>query len=226
MQLHKKRLFMSLINVKTNIDGVDYEVGGIGQIGPAYIFVKDKRINTIEKGVGKRFAVLEYDKAQIAMVKRVGAIPVPSDVSDFVAKFNKGQADMVGAPAYAYKPLEIEKGLGQTGAMVDFPVLNVTADLIFNTAKFPMGFGERSRTWFIKQLPRQFAMVKRLEDGIPAKYRIDLSKEEREKYQKLLRDGRIELTKQGIYDASMMSVLKRARCSVDRTNFECSLGGE
>ena len=69
-------------------------------------------------------------------------------------------------------------------------------------------------------------MVKRLEEGIPAKYRIDLSKEEREKYQKLLRDGRIELTKQGIYDASMMSVLKRARCSVDRTNFECSLGGE
>lgn len=212
--------------LKTNIDGVDYEVGGIGQIGPAYIFVKDKRINTIEKGVGKRFAVLEYDKAQIAMVKRVGAIPVPSDVSDFVAKFNKGQADMVGAPAYAYKPLEIEKGLGQTGAMVDFPVLNVTADLIFNTAKFPVGFGEHSRTWFIKQLPRQFAMVKRFEADIPAKYRISLSKDEREKYQKLLREGRIELTKQGIYDANMMSVLKRARCAVDRTNFECSLGGE
>ena len=51
-------------------------------------------------------------------------------------------------------------------------------------------------------------------------------KEEKEKYQKLLRDGRIELTKQGIYDASMMTVLKKARCTVERTNFECSLGGE
>ena len=86
--------------------------------------------------------------------------------------------------------------------------------------------GVQSRDWFIKQLPRQFAMVKRLEEGIPAKYRMQLSKEEKEKYQKLLRDGRIELTKQGIYDASMMTVLKKARCTVERTNFECSLGGE
>ncbi|MDI9722305.1 hypothetical protein QM294_16275, partial [Acinetobacter junii] len=26
--------------------------------------------------------------------------------------------------------------------------------------------------------------------------------------------------------STMMSVLKRARCTVERTNFECSLGGE
>lgn len=212
--------------LRSNIEGVEYEVGGIGQIGPAYIFVKDRSINTIEKGAGKKFAVLEYDKAQIAMVKRVGAIPVPSDISDFVAKFNKGQVDMVGAPAYAFKPLEMEKGLGANGAMFNFPVLNVTADLIFNMEKFPENFGTQSRAWFIKQLPRQFMTVKRLEDGIPSKYRMVLSKEEKEKYQKLLREGRIELTKQGVYDSTMMSVLKKARCSVDRTNFECSIGGE
>ena len=183
-------------------------------------------MNTIEKATGKKFAVLEYDKAQIVMVKRVGATPVLSDVSDFVSKFNKGQVEMVGAPAYAFKPLEMDKGLGANGALFNFPVLNVTADLIFNTEKFPSNLGVQSRDWFIKQLPRQFAMVKRLEEGIPAKYRMQLSKEEKEKYQKLLRDGRIELTKQGIYDASMMTVLKKARCTVERTNFECSLGGE
>ncbi len=212
--------------LKTSIDNVQYEVGGIGQIGPAYIFVKDRNINTLEKATGKKFAVLEYDKAQIAMVKRVGATPVLSDVSDFVSRFNKGQVEMVGAPAYAFKPLEMDKGLGANGALFNFPVLNVTADLIFNTEKFPSNLGVQSRDWFIKQLPRQFAMVKRLEEGIPAKYRMQLSKEEKEKYQKLLRDGRIELTKQGIYDASMMTVLKKARCTVERTNFECSLGGE
>ena len=69
-------------------------------------------------------------------------------------------------------------------------------------------------------------MVKRLEEGIPAKYRLNLSKADTEKYQKLLRDGRMDLTRQGIYDPTMMSVLKRARCTVDRTNFECSLAGE
>ncbi len=50
--------------------------------------------------------------------------------------------------------------------------------------------------------------------------------EDKEKYQRLLRDGRIDLTKQGVYDPGMMRVLKKARCTVERTNFECSLGGE
>ena len=212
--------------LKTTIDGEEIEIGGIGQIGPAYIFVNDRAINTIEKGRGKKFAVLSYDKAQIAMVERVGAIPVPSDISNFVKKFNTGEVPMVGAPAYAFKPLEMEKGLGTKGALMNFPVLNVTADLVYRSQKFPAAFGNESRAWFIKQLPRQFNMIKRLEESIPAKYHMNLSKADTEKYQKLLRDGRMDLTKQGVYDPTMMSVLKRARCTVDRTNFECSLSGE
>ena len=212
--------------LRTTIDGEEMEIGGIGQIGPAYIFVNDRAINTIEKGRGKKFAVLAYDKAQIAMVERVGAIPVPSDISNFIRKFNTGEVPMVGAPAYAFKPLEMEKCLGSKGAIFNFPVLNVTADLVFRSTKFPTTFGDSSRAWFVKQLPRQFNMVKRLEEGIPAKYRLQLDKAEIERYQKLLRDGRMELTKQGVYDPTMMSVLKRARCTVDRTNFECSLAGE
>lgn len=42
----------------------------------------------------------------------------------------------------------------------------------------------------------------------------------------MLRDGRMDLTKRGIYDAGMMSVLKKARCSVDKANFECSMHSE
>ena len=52
---------------------------------------------------------------------------------------------MVAAPAYAYKPLEIEKGLGSKGAMLNFPVVNVTADLIVRPERFPAQFGEQSR---------------------------------------------------------------------------------
>jgi hypothetical protein len=70
------------------------------------------------------------------MVQRVGAQAVISDVSNFVAKFNNGQVDMVGAPAYAYKPLEIYKGLGTNGAMFNFPVLQVTADFVIRPDQF------------------------------------------------------------------------------------------
>lgn len=69
-------------------------------------------------------------------------------------------------------------------------------------------------------------MISRLEAGIPSKLKMNLTPEDKTKYQKLLREGRMDMTKRGIYDASMMSVLKKARCSVDKANFECSLGGE
>ncbi|MDH1520280.1 DUF6091 family protein [Acinetobacter johnsonii] len=210
----------------TTLQGENYEVAGIGLIGSAYIFVKDRSLNTIEKAQGKKFAILHYDRAQRVMVERVGAVPVMSDISNFIKKFNTGEVDVVAAPAYAYKPLEIEKGLGSKGAMLNFPVVNVTADLIVRPERFPAQFGEQSRQWFLQKIPQSFAMVQRLEAAIPSKIQMQLSKEDKEKYQRLLREGRIDLTKQGVYDPGMMRVLKKARCTVERTNFECSLGGE
>lgn len=210
----------------TTLQGENYEVAGIGLIGSAYIFVKDRSLNTIEKAQGKKFAILHYDRAQQVMVERVGAVPVMSDISNFIKKFNTGEVDVVAAPAYAYKPLEIEKGLGSKGAMLNFPVVNVTADLIVRPERFPAQFGEQSRQWFLQKIPQSFVMVQRLEAAIPSKIKMQLSKEDKEKYQRLLREGRIDLTKQGVYDPGMMRVLKKARCTVERTNFECSLGGE
>ena len=209
-----------------DLKGNKYEIAGVAPIGSAYIFVRDRAIDSIEKASGKKFAVLGYDDAQKIMVQRVGAQAELSDVSNFVNKFNNGQVDMVGAPAYAYKPLEIYKGLGTKGAMMNFPVLHVTADMVLRADKFPDGFGQKSRDWFAKQLPKTFNMVKRLENEIPAKYKMDLKPEDKLKYQKLLREGRMDLTKRGIYDASMMTILKKARCQADKTNFECSLPGE
>lgn len=203
-----------------------FEVAGIVQIGTAYIFVRDRAINKIEQVKDKKFAVLHYDYAQKVMVNRIEAVPVMSEISNFIRRFNQGEVDIVAAPAYAFKPLELSKGLGNKGAMIKFPVVNVTADLIIRPNKFPDKFAAQSRAWFIKQLPKTIATVKRMEAEIPAKYTLNLSREDYTSYQKILRDGRIDLTNQGIYDPNMMRVLKRARCTVERTNFECSLGGE
>ncbi|MFW2083701.1 putative solute-binding protein [Acinetobacter guillouiae] len=207
-------------------NGVKYELAMITPIGIAYIFVKDRAMNTLEKGKGKKFAYLHYDLAQKVAVERVGAIGVPSDIFNFVKKFNDGEVDAIASPAYAYKPLEIYKGLGSNGAMFTYPVVNVTADLIIKPEQFPEGFGIKSREWAVKKLPSSFKKIEKMEAEIPAKYKLNVSKDDALRYQKLLREGRIELTKRGVYDPVMMSVLKKARCTVDRTNFECSLAGE
>lgn len=210
----------------STIKGEKYEVAAISPLGIAYIFVRDKNMNTIEKGIGKKFAYLHYDVAQKMAVERVGAVGIPSDISSFVRRFNNGEVDSIAAPGYAFKPLEIYKGLGNTGAMFTFPVVNVTGDLIIRQDKFPPDFGKNSRAWSLKQLPKTFNIIKRIEAEIPAKYKLNVSAEDKIRYQKLLRDGRIELTQRGIYDPAMMRVLKKARCTVERTNFECSLDGE
>ncbi|MDM1758796.1 MULTISPECIES: putative solute-binding protein [Acinetobacter] len=218
-----KRNDKRLISVK---NGIKYELAGISPLGMAYIFVRDRKIDSFEKAKGVKFAYLHYDIAQKAAVDRVGAIGVPSDLSNFVKRFNSGEVDSVPAPAYAFKPLEVYKGLGTKGAMFTYPVMHVTADIIIKADQFPNSFGSQSRAWSLKRLPKTFKLIERLEAEIPTKYKLNISKEDEIKYQKLLREVRIELTKQGVYDATMMSVLKRARCTVERTNFECSLTDE
>lgn len=208
----------------TTVAGEKFEVAGIIQVGLAYIFVRDKNIDTIEKAKGKKFAYLHYDQAQKTIVESINLVAVPSDISDFVKKFNSGQVDVIAAPAYAYKPLEINKGLAN-GGLFNFPVVNITGDVVIRPGKFPTNFGVKSRQWFVGKLPSNFSTIQRLEAGMDAR-RITLSNEDKIRYQKMLRDGRMNLTRQGVYDASMMNVLKRARCTVERTNFECSASGE
>lgn len=210
----------------TEMDGDKYEVAVIVQIGLAYVFVRDRNIDTIEKGKGKKFAYLHYDQAQKMIIERLQLVGVPSEISDFAKKFNQNQVDVIAAPAYAYKPLEIEKGISANGAMFNFPVVNLTGDIIIRPNKFPQGFGLKSRAWATQQLNKNFTNIARLESEIPTKYKRNLSADDKRRYQQMLRDGRIELTKLGVYDRTMMSVLKRARCTVERTNFECSLSGE
>jgi len=97
-----------------------YEVVGVIPVGDAYLLVNDRNINTVAKAAGKKIAVLDYDEAQKIMASQVGAQAVSSDITNFGAKFNNGQVDIIGAPAAAFKPLELYKGLGTKGAIVNY----------------------------------------------------------------------------------------------------------
>ena len=116
-----------------------YEVAGVTPMGSAYLFVNDRSINTLAKAAGKKIAVLDYDKAQARMVQRVGAQPVSADITTFGGMFNNGQVDIVGAPAIAFKPLELHKGLGSKGAITKFPILQVTGNIIIRQNKYTDG---------------------------------------------------------------------------------------
>ncbi|MEF9956144.1 MAG: putative solute-binding protein [Acinetobacter sp.] len=203
-----------------------YEVVGVVPIGDAYLLVNDRSINTVAKAAGKKIAVLDYDEAQKIMASQVGAQVVPSDITNFGAKFNNGQVDIIGAPAAAFKPLELQKGLGTKGAIVNYPILQVTGNLIIHPEKFPAGFGQKSREWVKSQLPRSLTILNKMKADIPQKYWMDVPASDKPGYQKLMRQARIDLTAKNIYDKRMMKLLWQFRCKEDAKNFECGLQDE
>jgi len=204
----------------------DYEIAGVVPLGSAFLLVNDRSINTLAKAAGKKIAVLDYDKAQAKLVQKVGAQPVSADVTTFGGKFNNGQVDIIGAPAIAFKPLELHKGLGTKGAIVRFPIAQITGNVIVRKSKFPEGYGQKSRDWVATQVPRAMGIIKKTEAEIPAKFWMDIPANDKIGYVKLMRESRIDLTKEGIYNKKMMSLLKKVRCQQDSSSFECALNDE
>ncbi len=199
----------------------EHEVAGQVPAGAAYPFLVDRRINSVEALSGKRIIALSYDPAQAAMIQRIKGIPVPATISDFHLKFNAGQVDMLAAPTLAYLPLELHKGLGSKGAITRFPLLIVTYQMIIRHAKFPPGFGQESRAFWSAQFDRTMQLIRRADASIPPHVWMDLDPQDNVRYTQLLRDARIQLAQQGLYDKRGLKVLKRIRCHVNPGDSEC-----
>lgn len=56
------KLLSSPMAAKNMVVG-PYEIAGLGTIGPAYLFVNDRSINTLAKAAGKKIGVFKYDEA-------------------------------------------------------------------------------------------------------------------------------------------------------------------
>ncbi|MBI3384467.1 MAG: hypothetical protein HY019_20915 [Aquabacterium sp.] len=204
----------------------EYEIGGIAPAGAAYPFVNDRKLSSIEALAGKRISAFDYDKAQAAMIQRIHAVPVSTDISNFHLKFNAGQLDMMAAPTMAYKPLELQKGMGSKGGVTRFPLLIVSYQMVFKRDKFPEGFGEKSREFWMSQFDRVLQIIRTADSTIPPMAWIDIEPEDAVKYTLLLRESRVQLAQQGLYDKRGLKVIKRIRCHVNPADPECATKSE
>lgn len=209
----------------------DYEVVGIIPLGAAYIMVNDRRIDTLPKAAGKKVAVMGFDATQKKLVQNVGAQPVTVDLTSVGGKFNNKEVDIMAAPAILFDPLELHKGMQDksgkvVGAIIRFPLVQVTGTLIMHRNKFPVGMGSVARELISKQLSPAFQFVDKTERDIPAKYWMELREAEKPGYLKIMREARLQMTKEGYYDAEMMRILKKVRCANNPSNYECALKEE
>lgn len=209
----------------------NYEIVGIIPMGAAYIMVNDRKINTLSKAAGKKIAVFDFDKSQAKMVQNIGAQPVSVDFSNVGGKFNNGQVDILAAPALAFEPLELYRGMTDAqgnarGAIIKFPLLQVTGVLMMYQNKFPDGLGPLIREFVAGQLAPAYQFVLETENEIPSKFWMDIPEADKPGYIAMMRTARIQMTKEGHYDKQMMRLLKTVRCKLEPTNYECSMDEE
>ncbi len=204
----------------------NYEVAGIMPLGAVFPMVNDRKISSVEGAAGKRIAAFDHDKAQAVMIQRIGAQPVSADVTTFATKFNNGAVDIIVAPALAYKPLELFRGIGTKGAVSRYPMMILSYQMIINRDKFPAGFGEKSRAYWLGNYDQALKTITASEKDIPANVWMDFTADDASRYTLMLREARIDIAQRGIYDKRGLKVLKRIRCNINPSDAECATQAE
>lgn len=210
-------------SIKEKMRSGSYEVYGVAPMGAAYLFVKDNTMTTVGDLAGKSISVMEYDVAQAKMAASVGMSPVLSDITNFAGRFNNHSVDISFAPLLAYRALELYKGLEPSGGIVDFVLGQLTLQLVVRHDKFSDDFGDWSRKYFFEHITdRAFGLIENSKKDVDAKWWITISGEDYERYEEMLRDARISLTKEGVYNADLMQLLRNLRCRLEADRAECS----
>ena len=201
----------------------EIEVAGLFPGGAVYLYVRDRNINSVSKLAGKRMATMNFDKAAQIMVQKVGASMINADVATFAGMFNNGAVDACYAPAFAFNALELYKGIGKTGGVIEYPLAQMTLQLLIHTDRFPEGFGAASRKLASQAFDAGKATAKKAEGTIPAASWVRIPDEDKAKYDQMFLDVRVELRdKHNVYDAKALKVLRKIRCRVDGTRAECA----
>ena len=205
----------------------DYQVVTVMPLGATYVMVNDRHIDSLDKAAGKKVAVIGIDKAQSKIVQKLGAQAVATDIYNFANLFNNGQVDIITAPALAFKPLELSKGLGEYGGIYRLPLTQMTGTILINRTRLLKSIPDldqkigKIRDYALKEMDKTIVYISKREQEIPAHFWLDLPANEQARYVQMMREARVQLTKEGVYDARMMALMKRVRCKIDPVSAEC-----
>lgn len=200
-----------------------YETVMVMPMGAVYLMVRDRSWKSIEDIAGKRITTIDFDEAAIHMVKLSGASMVSADISTFAGIFNNGAADICYSPTTAFKPLELEKGVKEKGGIVRYPIAQLTGQILTHADRFPADFGEKSRQYGSENYKKILQLSTKSEADIKDSYWIDITKADKDRYDQIFLDVRVKLRDDAkVYDKSMLSLMRRLRCSADKTRSECA----
>ena len=107
-------------------------------------------------------------------VNHVKATVVPSDITNFAGKFNNGSVDTAYAPAFAYEALELYKGVGDKGGIVDYPLAQLTIQVIAREGVVDAETAQKSREVAWGMYGQAMNLIRGQEEAIPEKQWIQI----------------------------------------------------
>ncbi len=208
------------------LDNGKFAIMGIFPLGAGYLFTNDREVDTVGEMAGRRVTALSHHKDAIHMLTKVGATVVPSDITDFGGKFNNGFADTTYSPALAYSAYELYKGLGEKGGIVNYPLGQLTLQLVARSDAFPRTFKRQSRRSADRLFDKAFRIIKHHEQLIDPKYWVEIPRARKDEYQEMFRQSRMDMSADGVYDKTMLGIMRQVRCMANRAASECSSTAE
>lgn len=204
----------------------EYEMIASLPVGSMFAFVNDRKINGVDKFLGKRVAILNGDMQTKVFAELSNAIPVPTTLSNFHHYFEQGKVDIILMPALAYNAFELYQGLGDDGGILDIRLFYGMIQAISRKSNFPDGFGHKVRKYMVGRLGTIINLIQVAEKAIPNKYWIKTSQQTKDDLEHLYKDVRLTLMAQNQFNTKALSMLWKIRCHSSPNREECDLPKE
>lgn len=202
----------------------DFEVAGIVPGGKVFLLARHKdNLSDLDKAAGKKVAVMSYDKQASTYANVLGASPVPASIATFGPMFNNGSVEYAYAPSFAYRALELYKGLGTDGGIANYVLGILSLQLDIHKDRFPADYGQQSRTWTADNMwESSIRRIQKTDDDIPENYWVQIVDAKEKHYSELMVKVRQDLWDDNWYDHTTQHMLKKIRCKSSPSLGECS----
>ncbi|MDF1781649.1 MAG: DUF6091 family protein [Alcanivoracaceae bacterium] len=200
----------------------DHGLMGVVFSGPAYlIFNKPLNADSLPALlVGRRLATV--NKAQAYFASALGATPVPADADIVGTKFNNGTVDAMFATLSMMATLELDRGLQPDGVVLAVPMYQGSYQLIAHKDAFTDEQWQWSLQYFYSDVKPQMEKIAAQEQEWLASFNLiypDVG--DAPSRENLLQKIRLELREKGIYDAEILTLMRKVRCKLDQGRREC-----
>src|SRR5690606_39511911 len=114
------------------------------------------------------------------------------------------------------------RGMGKNGGIVDYPLTQLTMQLIGRVDKFPNEVAQLVREASFESFEQILERLAQEEDRVPEHWWIPIPDDEKREYEVMMSTARLSLRDENYYDAEILTLQRKIRCQFVASREECS----